>query len=107
MRIVSVLTVLALAIAPAAAAPQQRARISPRGMVDAVVDGVTIAMEYGRPYMRGRTIWGGLVPWGRWWMPGADEATSLVTSAPLRVGTLTVPAGTHTIYTGRTNRACC
>jgi Protein of unknown function (DUF2911) len=77
----------------------QRARVSPRGTVDATIDGVHVAMEYGRPSKRGRDIWGALVPWHRWWMPGADEATSLVTSGPLRVGALRVPAGTHTIYT--------
>ncbi len=77
----------------------QRARITSRGTVDGVVDGVHISMEYGRPTKRGREIWGALVPWGRWWMPGADETTSIVTDAPLMVGSLLMPAGTHTIYT--------
>ena len=75
-----------------------RVRVSARGTVDAVVDGISITLEYGRPTKRGRLIWGGLVPWGKWWMPGADETTSIVTSAPLDVATLHVPAGTHTIY---------
>ena len=77
----------------------QRAPLSPRGTVDATIDGVHVTMEYGRPSKRGREIWGGLVPWGRWWMPGADEATSIVTSGPLMVGPLMMPAGTHTVYT--------
>ncbi len=63
------------------------------------VDGVRIGIEYGRPSKRGRVIWGTLVPFGRWWMPGADETTTLTTSGPLRMGTLTVPAGDYTIYT--------
>lgn len=96
----SVLGVLAVvAFAQPVAHGNQRARITSRGTVEGVVDGVHIAMEYGRPTKRGRDIWGALVPWGRWWMPGADEATSIVTDAPLMVGTLRMPAGTHTIYT--------
>jgi pimeloyl-ACP methyl ester carboxylesterase len=74
-------------------------RRSLRGVTMGQIDGVRIAIEYGRPSKRGRVIWGALVPWGRWWMPGADEASTLTTSAPLRIGTLTVPAGDYTIYT--------
>jgi Protein of unknown function (DUF2911) len=75
-----------------------RVRVSARGTVDGTVDQVHITMEYGRPTKRGRQIWGALVPWGKWWMPGADESTSIVTDHPLRVASLLVPAGTHTIY---------
>ena len=75
-----------------------RVRVSARGTVEAVVDGVSITIEYGRPTKRGRLIWGGLVPWGRWWAPGADESASIVTSGPLDIATLHMPAGTHTIY---------
>ncbi len=63
------------------------------------VGGVRLAVEYGRPSKRGRAIWGALVPYGRWWMPGADEASTLTTSGPLRFGGLLVPAGDYTIYT--------
>jgi hypothetical protein len=58
-----------------------------------------MSMEYGRPSKRGRVIWGTLVPFGRWWMPGADEATTLTTSMPIAFGSLNVPAGDYTIYT--------
>jgi hypothetical protein len=74
-------------------------RRSPRALVMADVAGCRIAIEYGRPSKRGRAIWGGLVPWGRWWMPGADEATTLTTSEAIVVDGLAVPAGDYTIYT--------
>ena len=48
--------------------------------------------------MRGRTIFGGLVPYGRVWCPGADEATTLESARPLQIGDLVVPAGSHTIW---------
>jgi pimeloyl-ACP methyl ester carboxylesterase len=75
------------------------ARLSPRRVTSGVVDGARIAIEYGQLATRGRDIWGALVPWNRVWMPGADESTTITTSAPLTFGSLVVPAGDHTIYT--------
>ncbi|HKV99491.1 MAG TPA: DUF2911 domain-containing protein [Vicinamibacterales bacterium] len=84
----------------AAHARWQRPRISPRDTVKATIDGSNISMEYGRPSKRGRVIWGSLVPWNHWWMPGADESSTITTDATIVIAnTLTMPAGTHTIYT--------
>jgi pimeloyl-ACP methyl ester carboxylesterase len=74
-------------------------RASLRDTVVAEVDGAHFGIEYGRPSKRGRTIWGALVSWSRWWMPGADEATTFTTSETIRFGSLTVPAGEYTLYT--------
>jgi hypothetical protein len=76
----------------------QRARVSPHESVSGSVDGATITVVYGRPSMRGRTIFGALVPFDRVWCPGADEATTLESSLPLRVGGVEVPTGPHTIW---------
>ena len=79
----------------------QRQRASPRDKVSAKVDGASITIDYSRPYAKGRTIFGkdGLVPFGKVWRTGADEATTLTTDATLVFGALTVPAGTYTLYT--------
>lgn len=79
----------------------QRQRASPRDKVSANVDGASITIDYSRPYAKGRTIFGkdGLVPYGKVWRTGADEATTLTTDATLVFGALTVPAGTYTLYT--------
>jgi len=74
-------------------------RASLRDTVLGDVDGAHFAIEYGRPSKRGRVIWGNLVSFSRWWMPGADEATTLTTSAPIAFGELVVPAGEYTLYT--------
>jgi hypothetical protein len=66
---------------------------------NATVGDVTIEIHYNTPHMRGRTIMGALVPYGKVWRTGANPATTLITSAPLKFGTLLVPAGTHTLYT--------
>lgn len=74
-------------------------RASLRDTLVAAVGDARIGIEYGRPSKRERAIWGALVPWGRVWMPGADEATTLTTNVPLVFGDLTVPAGDYTLYT--------
>ncbi len=76
----------------------QNTRLSPRAVVTGVVDGARIAIEYGQLSKRNRAIWGGLVPYGRWWMPGADETTALTTNAELRFGSLAVPPGDYSLY---------
>ena len=93
-----------VSVAVIAASPRilraQRPRVSPRGTVEAKIDGAAISMEYGRPYKRGRVIWGSLVPWNHWWMPGSDESTTITTDAALVFGgTLSMPAGTYSVYT--------
>jgi hypothetical protein len=61
--------------------------------------GKTIKTDYSSPRMKGRKIYGGLVPFGEVWRTGANEATTFVTSADVQVGGKTVPAGSYTIFT--------
>jgi Protein of unknown function (DUF2911) len=62
-------------------------------------DGKTIKVDYSSPRMKGRQIYGGLVPYGQVWRTGANEATTFVTDANLTVGGKDVPAGSYTIFT--------
>jgi hypothetical protein len=71
---------------------------SPRDVARAEVAGATVAVDYGRPFMRGRKIFGGLVPYGQVWRTGANEATAFRTSADLEIGGVRVPAGSYTLY---------
>ena len=87
---------------PAMGTPEagQRQPLSPRGQTEfAFVDGKKIVVDYGRPYMRGRKIMGGLVPYGQWWRTGANAATSFETQTNLQIGDARVPAGKYTLYT--------
>jgi hypothetical protein len=77
----------------------QRPRVSPHETSKAVIDGAHISITYGRPSMRGRKIFGSLVPYGRVWMPGADEATIFQTSVPLQFTDFKLPAGSYSLYT--------
>jgi hypothetical protein len=61
--------------------------------------GLTINTKYSSPRMKGRKVYGDLVPFGQVWRAGANEATTFVTSGDLVVGGKTVPAGSYTIFT--------
>ncbi len=62
-------------------------------------DSKHIVIDYSRPYMKGRKIYGGLVPWDKVWRTGANEATTFITDANLNVGGTPVPAGNYTLHT--------
>ncbi len=72
---------------------------SPRDSATLVLSNARIAVNYGRPSMRGRRIIGGVVPFGKVWRTGANEATSFTTSAKLVVDSMTIPKGAYTLYT--------
>ncbi len=71
---------------------------SPHVRSEWTIDGANIAIEYGRPALKGRPN-DAVMPPGREWRTGADEATTLRSDRPLTFGKLVVPAGTHTINT--------
>lgn len=75
-------------------------RKSPHARASMVLDGKTVTIDYGRPYLHGRQAVGGsLVPYGQVWRLGADEATKLTTPVELKIGNLTVPAGSYALFT--------
>jgi hypothetical protein len=91
---------LALCVAPALSAQApKKAPASPHETITASVGGKTITITYGRPYMKGREIYGGLVPFDKVWRTGADDATTFTTDGDLMLGSLHVPAGTYALFT--------
>jgi hypothetical protein len=61
--------------------------------------GNTIKTDYSSPRMKGRKIYGDLVPFGEVWRTGANEATTFVSSVDVTVGGKSIPAGNYTIFT--------
>jgi hypothetical protein len=61
--------------------------------------GKTIKTDYSSPRMKGRKIYGDLVPFGEVWRTGANDATTFVPSADVVVGGTDVPAGSYTLFT--------
>ena len=72
---------------------------SPPATAEVSLNGKQVVIHYNTPSVRGREIFGGLVPYGQVWRTGANPATTLITPVSLHIGTLLVPAGTYTLYT--------
>ena len=72
---------------------------SPAAKATVTLDGKALTVNYNSPSMRGRKIMGELVPYGKVWRTGANPATTFTTATNLKIGNLSVPVGTYTLYT--------
>jgi hypothetical protein len=70
---------------------------SPHVRTEWKIDGASISIEYGRPSLKGRPE-SQVMPPGKEWRTGADEATMLKTDRTLQFGSLVVPPGTYQIH---------
>ncbi len=93
--------VLVLALCVLSSAQQDKSkRPSPPAQAQCKLsDGKTITVDYSSPRMKGRKIFGGLVPFGEVWRTGANDATTFVTTANVSIEGKDVPAGSYTIFT--------
>src|SRR5260370_11581254 len=73
-------------------------RTSPRASVMQAVGCAAIEIAYGRPAVKGRKVWGELVPNGRVWRAGANEATRFTFNREVRIEGHTLAAGTYTFF---------
>lgn len=98
-HILTGISVMALALT-SVAQQDKSTRPSPPGTAEVTLGGKKITIEYSRPSLKGRKAVGGdLVPYGKVWRTGANEATSLTTEINLNIGGANVPAGQYTLYT--------
>jgi hypothetical protein len=77
----------------------QKPIVSPRDSVKANFNGKIIAINYGKPSMLGRKIFGEFVPYFKVWRTGAGAATILTTETDLEVDGAVVPSGAYSLYT--------
>lgn len=71
---------------------------SPAASSSTLLGSTRVLIKYNAPSVRCRTVMGGLVPYGKVWRLGANAATTLVISGPLKIGDLSLAAGTYTLY---------
>jgi hypothetical protein len=63
------------------------------------IGGATISVKYHAPAVRGRVIWGGLVPYGEVWVTGAHKATSFEIDKDFFIGTKKLDPGKYGLFT--------
>ena len=91
--------IAALTIASPAMAQLELPAPSPAAKLTQRVGLTDVTVDYSSPGVKGRTVWGELVPWGTIWRTGANAATKITFSKDVTVGDKPVPAGTYAIVT--------
>jgi hypothetical protein len=89
----------ALLTAAPALAQLDLPRPSPKATVSQTVGLTDVTIAYCRPGVKGRVIWGGLVPYDQVWRTGANEATTITFSDDVTVEGTKLPAGTYGLFT--------
>ncbi len=89
--------VLGLAITAHAQTPYPR--VSQKGVVTQTIGVTDVTITYSRPGVKGRVIWGGLVPYDEMWRTGANEATTLELSTDAKIEGHPVKAGRYALFT--------
>ncbi len=73
--------------------------LSARDTMRAAVGTTGLIVDYSRPLARGRTLLGGLIPYDRVWRTGANAATHLTVTTPIRLAGIPLDSGTYTLWT--------
>jgi len=77
---------------------QEKKVASPAETVKGKIGGADVTIMYGSPSVKGRTIWGELVPFDAIWRAGANDATMFITDKPLTVEGQKLPAGKYSLF---------
>lgn len=99
MRLAVLLSVAAVCAAVSQAqTPLTTPRVSPHARVEQSVGLTRLVVDYHRPAVEGRRVWGDLVPYGQVWRLGANENTTFETSTPITVEGQPLPAGRYGLH---------
>jgi hypothetical protein len=98
-RLIGLVVCMGVVIAAVAAKQDKSSRPSPPAKAECkLAGGKSLTIDYSSPRAKGRKIYGDLVPYGKVWRAGANEATTFVTDTDLTVGGTAVPAGSYTMF---------
>lgn len=94
-----VFAAIAVAVSPGRTQPQLPAPdASPKAFLSQTIGIAGVQVSYHRPGVKGRTVWGGLVPYGEVWRAGANENTTISFSLPVSIAGKPLPAGTYGLH---------
>jgi hypothetical protein len=97
MKLKTALFTLAfLAFATASSFSQEKP--SPAKSAEGTVGDAKVTVNYSSPAVKGRVIWGDLVPMGQVWRAGANDATTITTTKDIMVQGQKLPAGTYSFF---------
>ena len=76
----------------------KKVRISPKAVVIQTVGFTEVRINYNRPGVKERAIWGALVPYNKVWRAGANEATKITLSTDVKINGKTLKAGSYSFF---------
>lgn len=89
---------LVIGIGASSMAQEKEKPASPAESTTGKINGTTITINYSSPSVKGRAIWGGLVPFGQVWRAGANNATTFITDKEVTIENAKLPAGKYTFF---------
>ena len=99
-KFLSVFTFITIAFAMQSAAQNDASkRPSPPMTANATIGGANISIKYSSPSVKGREIWGKLVPYGKIWRTGANEATVFETDQDVSINGSNLTKGKYALFT--------
>ena len=101
-----IIGLLLILIATTNFAVGQKVKASPRESVNGKINEAAISIDYGSPSVRGRKIWGALVPFDKIWRAGVNEATTFQTDKDLIVEGKKLPAGKYSFFLIPNEKKC-
>lgn len=97
-RVLALGLVLLVTSVAAWAQGDKSSRPSPPATATGKIGDATITINYSSPAVKGRTIWGELVPYGKAWRAGANEATIFETDKAIKIEGKELPAGKYSLF---------
>ncbi len=94
----SSLLLSSFAVATQAQSVQGLPQSSPRAATEQTLGVTEVRVDYHRPAVRGRTLWGGIVPYDQVWRAGANDNTTISFSTPVSIEGRLLPAGTYGLH---------
>ena len=94
-KILGLLTVFAFSIGFSFS---QKKRVSPKETTTGEINGVEVSIDYCAPSVKGRKIWGELVPYDKIWRAGANEATTIEFGKDISIQNNKLPAGKYSFF---------
>jgi hypothetical protein len=73
-------------------------RVSPKAAVLQIAGLTEVRIDYSRPGVKGREIWGELVPYDKVWRAGANEATKIIFSTDVKINGKELKAGSYSLF---------
>lgn len=92
-------TILFLGLGISQAQSSTNNRVSPMDSVQQTVNGLDVKIVYSRPFLKGREFGKDIVPFGKLWRTGANEATTFEINKDVHVNGKNLPAGKYSLYT--------